>query len=69
MRGDIVTVRLPSLILHCSDVKVCLFDLATAMHDGIKNSKLVSIDKAGHGFYYEEKDRVNTELIRFIESN
>ena len=31
--------------------------------------ELVSIDKAGHGFYYEEKDRVNAELIRFIEPN
>jgi Predicted hydrolases or acyltransferases (alpha/beta hydrolase superfamily) len=69
LRGDLVTVRVPSLILHGSDDKVCLFDLATAMHNGIKNSELVSIDKAGHGFYYEEKDRVNTELIRFIESN
>lgn len=69
LRGDLATVRVPSLILHGSDDKVCLFDLATAMHDGIKNSELVSIDKAGHGFYYEEKDRVNAELIRFIASN
>jgi non-heme chloroperoxidase len=52
-----------------SDGKVCLFDLATALHDGIKHSELVSIDKAGHGFYYEENHRVNAELIRFIESN
>jgi hypothetical protein len=25
------------------------------MHDGIKGLRLVSIEKAGHGFYYEER--------------
>jgi non-heme chloroperoxidase len=69
LRGDLANIRLPTLILHGSDDKVCLFDLARDMHDGIKNSELVSNDKAGHGFYYEEKDRVNAELIRFIASN
>jgi non-heme chloroperoxidase len=69
LRGDLANIRIPALILHGSDDKVCLFDLARDMHDGIKNSELVSIDKAGHGFYYEEKDRVNAELIRFIASN
>ena len=41
--------------------------LAKAMHDGIKGSQLVSIEKAGHGFYYEEKEKLNSELLKFIE--
>lgn len=69
LRGDLANIRISALILHGSDDKVCLFDLGKDMHDGIKSSELVSIDKAGHGFYYEEKDRVNAELIRFIASN
>ena len=48
------------------DDHVCLFDLAGAMRDSIKGSQLISIEKAGHGFYYEEKEKVNTELVGFI---
>jgi malate dehydrogenase (oxaloacetate-decarboxylating) len=49
------------------DDHVCLFDLAGAMRDSIKGSQLISIEKAGHGFYYEEKEKVNTELVGFID--
>jgi non-heme chloroperoxidase len=35
------------------------------MHDGIKDSELVSIENAGHGFYYEEREKVNAELMKF----
>jgi malate dehydrogenase (oxaloacetate-decarboxylating) len=49
------------------DDHVCLFDLARAMHDSIKGSQLISIEKAGHGFYYEEKEKVNNELVGFID--
>jgi non-heme chloroperoxidase len=66
LRRDLATIHIPTLILHGVDDKVCLFDLARAMHDGIKGSHLVSVEKAGHGFYYEEKEKVNTELVSFI---
>ena len=36
------------------------------MHDGIKGSQLVPIEKAGHGFYYEEKEKLNNELVNFM---
>jgi len=55
-----------ALILHGVDDRICLFDLAKAMHDSIKDSELVPVEKPGHGFYYEEKEKVNAELMRFI---
>jgi len=51
------------------DYHICLFDLAKAMHDSIKDSELVPVDKPGCGFYYEAKEKVNAdlcELMRFI---
>jgi pimeloyl-ACP methyl ester carboxylesterase len=36
------------------------------MHENIKGSQLVQIEKAGHGFYFEERERVNSELVKFI---
>ena len=41
-------------------------DLAKVMHDGIKESRLVPVENAGHGFYSEEKEKLNTELVNFI---
>jgi pimeloyl-ACP methyl ester carboxylesterase len=48
------------------DDRICLFDLAKAMHDSIKDSELVLFEKPGHGFYYEAKEKVNAELMRVI---
>jgi pimeloyl-ACP methyl ester carboxylesterase len=67
LRRDLSSINVPTLILHGTDDHVCLFDLAKSIHDGIKGSQLVSIEKAGHGFYYEEKERVNSELVKFID--
>lgn len=39
---------------------------AKVMHENIKGSQLVQVEKAGHGFYFEERGRVNSELIKFI---
>jgi hypothetical protein len=36
------------------------------MHDSIKDSELVPVEKPRHGFYYEEKEKINAELMRFI---
>jgi hypothetical protein len=36
------------------------------MHEGIKESRLVPLENAGHGFFYEEKEKLNTELVNFI---
>jgi len=52
-----------ALILHAVDDQICLFDLAKAMHDSIKDSELVPVDKPGCGFYYEAKEKVNAELM------
>jgi pimeloyl-ACP methyl ester carboxylesterase len=36
------------------------------MHENIKGSQIVQIEKAGHGFYFEKRERINSELIKFI---
>jgi hypothetical protein len=34
--------------------------------EGIKDSQLILIDKIGYGFYYEQRQEVNSELIRSV---
>jgi pimeloyl-ACP methyl ester carboxylesterase len=68
LRKDMASIKIPTLILHGVDDHVCTFDLAKRMHEAIKSSQLVQFEKAGHGFYYEERERFNSELVRFIGS-
>lgn len=65
--NDLGKINVPTLILHSINDKVCLYELAIAQHDNIKNSKLVKFDKSGHFLFCEEKDKFNQELVKFIE--
>jgi non-heme chloroperoxidase len=64
--SDIGKIRVPTLILHGVHDKVCPFPLAEAQKEGIKNAKLVPFENSGHGLFWEERDKFNKELARFI---
>lgn len=65
--SDLGKIRVPTLILHGIHDKVCLFPLAEAQKQGIKNSKLIAFEDSGHGLFYDQRDKFNKELIKFIE--
>ena len=56
LHKDLTNIRVPTLILHGVNDRICLFDLAKVTHRNIKGSQLVQIEKAGHGFYFEERE-------------
>lgn len=64
--SDLEKIRVPTLILHGIHDKVCPFQLAIAQKEGIKNSKLVPFENSGHGLFWEERDKFNMELTKFI---
>jgi non-heme chloroperoxidase len=66
LRSDLASIKVPTAILHGLDDKICLFDLAKVLHQGIKGSVLIPFEQAGHGFYYEQRDKFNKKLIDFI---
>ena len=66
--NDLKTINVPTLILHGINDQVCLFPLAIAQKNSIKNSKLVQFDKCGHFLFYDQREKFNNELIQFIES-
>lgn len=65
--SDLEKICIPTLILHGIHDKVCPFPLAVAQKEGIKNSKLVPFENSGHGLFYEQRDKFNEELMKFIE--
>ncbi|MDF2593242.1 MAG: alpha/beta superfamily hydrolase [Clostridia bacterium] len=65
--SDLEKIQVPTLILHGIHDKVCLFPLAEAQNQSIKNSKLVPFEFSGHALFYDQKDKFNKELTQFIE--
>lgn len=66
LRNDMAKVNVPTTIFHATQDKICLFELAEAMAAGIKEAKLIRFENSGHGLFYEEKDKFNTELMNFV---
>ena len=64
---DLGKVCVPTLILHGIHDQVCYFPLAEAQKKGIKNSVLIPFENSGHALFYEERNKFNCELSKFIE--
>ncbi len=65
--NDLPRIQVPTLILHGVHDRVCLFPLAEVMKKSIRNSKLIPFENSGHSLFFEEKDKFNMELVKFIE--
>lgn len=68
VRKDLEKVLAPTAIFHGVQDQICPFDFAVQMNKGIKDSKLIRFEKSGHGLFYDELDKFNNEMIKFIKS-
>ncbi len=64
--GDMKKINKPTMILQGIEDKVCLYPLAVAQNEGIRNSKLVPFEQSGHFLFLDQKRKFNEELMRFI---
>lgn len=65
--NDMGKINVPTLILHGLNDKVCLYPLAIAQKNGIRNAKLVPFEACGHFLFYDQLEKFNEELIKFVE--
>jgi non-heme chloroperoxidase len=65
---DLGKICVPTLIIHGIHDKVCFFPQAIAQNEAIPNSCLVPFKYNGHATFYDERNRFNEELCKFIES-
>lgn len=68
LRLDLAKITIPTLIMHGKKDKICSFDLAEQMKEGIKNSHIVAFENSGHSMFLEETLKFNTELSKFSEN-
>ncbi len=65
-RKNLEQVKVPTAIFHAPADRVCPFGLGEAMHKGIKGSKLIRFENSGHGLFYDEWEKCNDELMKFV---
>lgn len=65
--SDLGKIKAPTLIIHGIHDKVVPFSLAEVQKEGIENSKLIPFEYSGHATFYDQRDKFNEELVKFIE--
>ena len=58
-RQDLAAVKVPTVILHGAKDVVVSSDLARLQHEGIADSRLITLPNSGHGIMYDELERFN----------
>jgi non-heme chloroperoxidase len=64
--ADLQKIIVPTLIIHGIHDKVIPFAQAQELNQRIRNSQLVPFEYSGHGPFWEERDKFNRTLARFI---
>ncbi|MDZ7622823.1 MAG: alpha/beta hydrolase [Ignavibacteriaceae bacterium] len=67
LRSDLVKILIPTVIMHGKKDKICSFDLAEQMNEGIAHSHIIAFENSGHSLFLEETKKFNAELIKFAE--
>ena len=67
LRGEMKNIGIPTRIFHGINDKIVPFALGEWQRDNIEGSVLVKFDKGGHAFAYEEMDKFNDEMERFVK--
>ena len=68
LTGDLHKFDVPTLVLHGDDDQIVpIADSALLSSEIIKRAKLVVVEGAPHGMCTTHKDRINVELLTFIE--
>lgn len=66
LRDEVRHIEIPTRIFHGVNDKVVPFALGQLQSKLIKGAKLVQFETGGHGLCYEERDRLNDELEKFV---
>ncbi|QNL48830.1 alpha/beta hydrolase [Olivibacter sp. SDN3] len=67
LRGELSKINIPTAIFHGVKDLICEYALAEQIHQGIKNSYIVKFENSGHGLFFEELEKFNTELLAFLK--
>ena len=66
LSDELRNIEIPTRIFHGVNDRIVPFALGQLQSRLIRDAKLVRFETGGHGFCYEERDRLNDELEKFV---
>lgn len=68
-RDELHTIKVPTLIIHGNDDKNVPIEVSSEKTaKAIKNNTFIVYEGAPHGLFYTEKDKLNKDLLEFLNS-
>ncbi|WP_166919470.1 alpha/beta fold hydrolase [Flavobacterium poyangense] len=68
-RSELETINVPTLIIHGTDDKTVPIDLTSKKAaQEIEDNTFIIYEGAPHGLFYTERDRLNKDLLNFLNS-
>ena len=68
-RQELSSINVPALIIHGNSDKIVPIEISSEKTAKlIANNKFIIYDGAPHGLFYTEKDKLNTDLLEFLNS-
>ena len=68
-RQEALSVNVPTLIIHGNADKIVPIEISSEKAaELIPNNKFIIYENAPHGLFYTEKDKLNADLIEFLNS-
>lgn len=68
-RQELSSINVPALIIHGNSDKIVPIEISSEKTAKlITNNKFIIYDGAPHGLFYTEKDKLNTDLLEFLNS-
>lgn len=68
-RDELQTIKVPTLIIHGTDDKNVPIEISSEKTaKAIKDNTFIVYEGAPHGLFYTEKDRLNQDLVQFLNS-
>lgn len=68
LRDDLQQINVPTGIFHGTLDKICPYDLALVTNKAIPDSRLFRFEQSGHGVFYDELEKFNSQLIAFLNA-
>ncbi|OIK11374.1 alpha/beta hydrolase [Bacillus sp. MUM 13] len=67
LRMELSDIAVPTLLMHGKKDKICPYDFALEMMEMIPDAQLIPFEESGHGIFYDEKEKFNTEFLNFLQ--
>ncbi|WP_394758487.1 alpha/beta fold hydrolase [Flavobacterium sp.] len=68
-RQEVLSMKVPTLIIHGNADKIVPIEISSEKTAQlIKNSKFIIYEDAPHGLFYTDKDKLNVDLLEFLNS-